>query len=82
MLQAKEDMVASSELKSEGARKMHGHIPGIIPGDVFSGKGECAAIGIHGDYGKGISCKYVVSASHCTPVAASKVPVPAFFACI
>ena len=56
--QAKEDMVASAEVRQqEGVQHVYGHVPGILPGDSFSGKGECAATGIHGDYGKGINCK-------------------------
>ncbi|KAK9862928.1 hypothetical protein WJX84_006804 [Apatococcus fuscideae] len=58
--QQKEDMVVNKQMKAEKGvhvLDMHGHIPGIVPGDTFRGKGELAVLGIHRSIPEGIHWK-------------------------
>lgn len=57
--QAKEDMVARKEFGARGEVPDHlyGHVPGLMPGDIFDGKGELSVLGSHAPIGNGIDCK-------------------------
>ena len=59
-MQPKPDMVINKQMKSAGLYKprVHGHIPGTAPGDVFYGKGELAITGIHRSISFGIDSMY------------------------
>jgi len=53
-MQAKPDMTATSRMKKEqlllnACPRVIGYVPGVQPGDVFSGKGELRVLGIHSE---------------------------------
>jgi hypothetical protein len=57
-LQCKPNMVAFRQMKNKVTpERVVGHIPGIIPGDKFSGKGELAIVGLHCSIASGIYYK-------------------------
>ena len=59
LLQVKEDMVACKEFRGRGEipGRSYGHIPGIMPGDTFNGKGELSVLGSHAPIVGGIDCR-------------------------
>lgn len=58
--QAKPDMVACKQLSAQHTpAPCHGHIPGITPGMVFTGKGELCILGIHRAIVRGIDARWV-----------------------
>ncbi|KAF5827502.1 PUA-like domain-containing protein [Dunaliella salina] len=50
----KPDMQAVSQLKHLTPTVMFGHVPGMLPGDVFKNRGELAVLGGHTQYSRGI----------------------------
>ena len=54
MQRSKPDLVANSELRSSRPQPYLGHPPGVRPGDLFEGRGELAALGIHSLMSHGI----------------------------
>lgn len=51
----KADLQAGTDLhKERGSAKLYGHVRGVPPGTVFSGRGELLAVGVHTNYYAGI----------------------------
>ncbi len=47
-------MQAFSRLKHLTPTVMYGHVPGMLPGDVYKNRGEVAVLGGHTQYSRGI----------------------------